>query len=177
MISRSVVSTAAAVIGLVFAAPAVLTAQENTIGAEAGFVDARDFTGFTALGFFEAKSLVFFARGAVDVGFGGDDSGVEERDGNCVELASDQIVNDSRCVSLDGGLTIRGGFSFPVQEKDVQLGLGYRFAKSQSGVVGSASLRWPRDAGWWGVTLEVGSDLIRATAGIGFDLLREVGGR
>lgn len=151
--------------------PSGAAAQQSTMGAEAGFVDARDFTGFTALGFFEARSLVFFARGAADVGFGGDDSGVEERDGNCVEVASDAVVNDSRCVKLDGGLTIRGGFRFPLQEKHVQLGVGYRFARSQSGVVGSASLRWPRDNGWWGVTLEVGEGIVRGTAGIGFDLM------
>lgn len=174
MISRLPVLAAAVAVGLVAAAPAA--GQQNTIGAEAGFMDARDFTGFAAMGFFEARSLAFFARGAVDVGFGGDDSGVEERGGSCVEVATDAVVNDSRCVSLDGGLTLRGGFRFPVQEKHVQLGIGYRFAKSQSGLVGSGSLRWPRDAGWWGVTLEVGEDLLRATAGIGFDLMREVGG-
>lgn len=167
---RILLATAASAALLATGLPGAASAQQNTIGAEAGFVDARDFTGFTALGFFEAKSLVFFARGGVDVGFGGDDSGVEERDGTCTELATDQPVNDSRCVRLDGGLTLRGGFQFPVQEKHLQLGLGYRFAKSQSGVVGSASLRWPRESGWWGVTLEVGDALVRATAGIGFGL-------
>ncbi len=174
MNARLALLAAVVAVALVGAAPAA--GQQNTIGAEAGFMDARDFTGFAAMGFFEARSLAFYARGAVDVGFGGDDSGVEERDGTCTEIASGEAVNDSRCVSLDGGLTLRGGFRFPVEEKHVQLGIGYRFAKSQSGLVGSASLRWPRSAGWWGVTLEVGEDLLRATAGIGFDLLREVGG-
>lgn len=156
-------------------APLSLSGQQNTVSAEAGLVNARDFTGFTAMGAFEARSLVFYARGAVDVGFGGNDTGVEQRGDTCYDVDTDQAVNDSRCVSLDGGLTVRGGFDFPVQEKRVQLGIGYRLAKSQSGLVGSASLRWLRDTGWWGFTLEVGDEIIRASAGIGFDLFRPQG--
>lgn len=155
--------------------PASLAGQQNTVSAEAGLVNARDFTGFTAMGAFEARSLVFYARGAVDVGFGGNDTGVEQRGDTCYDVDDDQPVNDSRCVSFDGGLTVRGGFDFPVQEKRVQLGLGYRLAKSQSGLVGSASLRWLRDTGWWGFTLEIGDEIIRASAGIGFDLFRPQG--
>lgn len=155
--------------------PALGAAQQNSVAAEIGLVDARDFTGFTAMGSFEARSLVFYARGAVDVGFGGNDSGVEEQGDTCRDVSTGEAVNDSRCVSFDGGITLRGGFDFPVQQKTVQLGLGYRLAKSQSGVIGSASLRWPREAGWWGVTLEVGDEIVRATAGIGFDLFRPAG--
>lgn len=155
--------------------PGTASSQENSIGLEAGLVNARDFTGFTAMGSFEARSLVFYARGAVDVGFGGNDTDVEQRGDTCYEVAADQPVNDSRCVSFDGGITLRAGFDFPVQEKAVQLGLGYRLAKSQSGILGSASLRWPRNEGWWGVTLEVGDEIVRASAGIGFNLFRPAG--
>jgi hypothetical protein len=139
---------------------------QKTAGTEAGFVDARDFTGVTMMGFIEAHILIFFARGAMDLGFG---PSVEKNGDTCEEITSGDAVNDSRCTTLDGGVTLRAGVQFPIQENEVQLGVGYRLAKSASGVVGSGSYRWLRDSGWWGVTLEVGSDLIRATAGIGWD--------
>jgi hypothetical protein len=145
---------------------------QRTAGTEAGFVDARDFTGATLMGFLEARSLIFFARGAVDVGFGPEDTSVQKNGDTCEEVSSGNGVNDSRCTTLDGGVTLRAGVQFPFQENELQLGLGYRLAKSASGVVGSGSYRWMRDSGWWGVTLEVGSDLIRATAGIGWDFGR-----
>ena len=142
---------------------------QKTAGTEAGFVNARDFTGVTLMGFLEARSLIFFARGAMDLGFGPEDSSVQKNGDTCEEISSGAAVNDSRCTTLDGGMTLRAGVQFPIQVNELQLGVGYRFAKSGSGVVGSGSYRWLRDSGWWGVTLEVGSDLIRATAGIGWD--------
>jgi hypothetical protein len=145
---------------------------QRTAGTEAGFVNARDFTGATLMGFMEARSLIFFARGAVDLGFGPEDSSVRDAGDNCEEVSSGDAVNDSRCTTLDGGVTLRAGVQFPIQENELQLGIGYRLAKSASGVVASGSYRWLRDAGWWGVTLEVGSDLIRATAGIGWEFGR-----
>lgn len=154
--------------------PASLSAQQTAIAAEAGLVDARDFTGFTAMGAFEARSFVLFGRGSVDIGFGGNDTSVEQRGDTCYDVDENLPVNDSRCVSLDGGITLRGGLDFPIQGKRLQLGIGYRLAKSQSGVVGSASLRIPRGAGWWGVTLEIGDEIVRATGGIGFSLFRPV---
>lgn len=151
--------------------PLQLRAQ-STAGTEAGFVDARDFTGATLMGFVEARSLIFFARGAVDLGFGPEDSSVQKNGDTCEEVSSGDAVNDSRCTTLDGGVTMRAGVQFPIQENELQLGVGYRLAKSASGMVASGSYRWLRDSGWWGVTLEVGGDLIRATAGIGWDFGR-----
>ncbi len=148
------------------------TAAQRTAGTEAGFVDARDFTGATLMGFVEARSLIFFARGAVDLGFGPEDSSVSEEGDTCQEVATGATVNDSRCTTLDGGVTVRTGVQFPIQDNELQLGVGYRLANSASGVVASGSYRWMRDDGFWGVTLEVGSDLIRATAGIGWDFGR-----
>ncbi|NNF39437.1 MAG: hypothetical protein HKN71_12270 [Gemmatimonadetes bacterium] len=153
-------------------APRGLEAQ-RVAGTEAGFVNARDFTGATVMGFLEARSLIFFARGAVDLGFGPEDSSVQKNGDTCEEVSSGDAVNDSRCTTLDGGVTLRAGVQFPIQDNELQLGLGYRLAKSASGVVASGSYRWMRESGWWGVTLEVGGDLIRATAGIGW----EFGGR
>lgn len=145
---------------------------QRTAGTEAGLVNARDFTGVTLMGFLEARSLIFFARGAVDLGFGPEDSSVHKVGDNCEEISSGDAVNDSKCTTLDGGMTLRTGVQFPIQDHQLQLGIGYRLAKSASGVVASGSYRWLRDAGWWGVTLEVGGDLIRATAGIGWDFGR-----
>ncbi len=153
-------------------APTRAEAQQSTGALELGVVDARDFTGLTAIAGLEVRTLLLFARTAADIGFGNSDSGVERRGDTCRDIESGEAVNDSRCVSLDGGLTFRGGLDFPIQGKRLQLGVGYRLANSQSGVVGSASLRWPRGSGWWAATLEVGDGLLRATGGIGFGLGR-----
>lgn len=159
------------VLGVILGVPSVASAQRNA-GTEAGLVNARDFTGATLMGFLEARSLIFFARGAVDLGFGPEDSSVSKEGDTCRETSSGETVNDSRCTTLDGGVTLRTGVQFPLQDNELQLGVGYRLAKSASGVVASGSYRWMRDTGWWGVTLEVGGDLIRATAGIGWDFGR-----
>ncbi len=163
------VSALALALPLLVASP---VAAQRSVGVEGGFVDARDFTGVTAMGFLEARSLIFFARGAVDVGFGPEDSGVAKEGDTCREVGSGQAVNDSRCTTLDGGVTVRAGVQFPIQARQLQLGLGYRFGESQTGVVGSGSLRFPTNSGWWGLTLEVGDEIVRASAGIAWNIGR-----
>lgn len=161
--------TALPILALVAFLPARGEAQLTTGALELGVISARDFTGFTGVGALEARTFLLFARSSADVGFGSSDSSVERRGDTCRDTTTGEAVNDSRCVSLDGGLTFRAGLDFPIQDKRLQLGVGYRLAKSASGGLGSASLRWPRgNSGWWGVTLEAGNKMVRATGGIGF---------